>query len=254
MKDRSKIHRLFAPDLASGAIPGELPLPAGEVHHALHVLRLREGDEVEVFDGAGHRAAGRAARVGRSEMSVAVESISPVAERTRPAVHLAFAMPKGDRLDWLLEKATELAAASLQPIVFERSLVGREDLTAAKRQRWLTTCVSAAKQSGLDYLPELHEPSALGEFLSSGVGVSPASGVQHLCLVGDLSDDARPMREAIAPSVRDVTLLVGPEGGFTEAESTQIRSGDFLPVRLGPTTLRIETAAIALLAAVRVLS
>lgn len=246
MKDRSKIHRLYAPALSAvgaGPLPAEVALPPGEVHHARHVLRLREGDEVEAFDGAGRRASARVRRAGRSEMTVVVEAFFPMAEPLSPRIHLAFAVPKGDRLGWLLEKAAELGAASLQPIVFERSLAGREELSPAKRRRWEMACIAAAKQCGLDYLPAFREPAALTAFL--------AAPARPLALVGDLSDDARPLRDVLPPSAADITVLVGPEGGFTGAESAGIRQAAFIPVRLGQTTLRIETAALALLAAIR---
>ena len=108
------MHRFFAEDLS----PGPLALAAGEAHHALHVLRLRAGTEVELFDGRGGTAAGTIAAVRRGEVTVEVAAIRPAVEREGPAIHLASAVPKGKRLDWLLEKATELGAASLRPVAF----------------------------------------------------------------------------------------------------------------------------------------
>ena len=249
MKDRQRKIRLFVPELASAAPQAqtglELALPAAELHHALHVLRLRAGDGVEVFDGAGRRAAATVSRIGRNEAAVTVGDIVTVSARPSPAVNMAFALPKGERLDWLLEKAAELGAASLRPIVFERSLGGREELSDAKRGRWMAHCVSAAKQSCLDFLPELREPMDLAEFL-----LLPDNG---LVLAGDLSAGACTMRQALASPAPLITLLVGPEGGLSVAELEQVRRAGVRLVRLGSTTLRIETAALALLAAVAVM-
>ena len=107
-------------------------LPRGEVHHALHVLRLGVGADVELFDGRGAAANARVTAVGRAGVEMLVTATLPVAGPPRRRVHLAFAVPKGKRLDWLLEKATELGAASLEPVVFERSVAGG-DLTPTKR-------------------------------------------------------------------------------------------------------------------------
>ena len=143
-------YRLFAPELAEisrrgGASAGlEVALPAGEAHHALHVLRLSCGDRVELFGGDGSKASGVIAAATKRQVTVTVEQFTPPAGRVGPTVHLAFAVPKGNRLDWLLEKATELGAASLQPVIFNRSVAGGEELGENKFQRWMGHCISAA--------------------------------------------------------------------------------------------------------------
>ncbi|MCK4601859.1 MAG: RNA methyltransferase, partial [Phycisphaerae bacterium] len=160
-------------------------------------------------------------------------------------VHLAFAVPKGKRLHWLLEKATELAAASLQPVLFERSVAGGDELTPARRSRWLGHCIAAAKQCGLNFLPELRQPASLEDYLRTGERL--------FSLVGSDDESAASLPKALAscPREGEVRILIGPEGGLTEAELAAARRAGFTPVRLGATVLRIETAAVALLAAVR---
>ncbi|RPI58670.1 MAG: 16S rRNA (uracil(1498)-N(3))-methyltransferase, partial [Planctomycetaceae bacterium] len=118
-KDAEKLYRLYAPGLATAGAGAELALPAGEVHHSLHVLRLKVGQRVELFDGIGRVAVGAVAQAGRNEMSVRVDSVTGPLPRQGPQVELAFAVPKGNRLDWLLEKACELGVASLVPVIFE---------------------------------------------------------------------------------------------------------------------------------------
>lgn len=233
------LDRFYADDLG----PAEVVLAEAEAHHAGRVLRLADGSEVELFDGRGGRAVGRLHRAGRGKVVVTIERRQPLRPRPWPAVHLAFSTPKGRRLDWLLEKATELGAASLQPVIFQRSVAGGGHLSEPKRRRWLAHCIAAAKQSGLDLLPELRPPAHLGEVLSASGGL--------LMLVGDPSDQARPLGQALGglKDGQDVLLLVGPEGGLTEAERGAVLAAGVLPVRLGETTLRIETAAVGLLAA-----
>ena len=153
-------------------------------------------------------------------------------------------MPKGSRLDWLLEKATELGAASLRPVRFERSVARRRgDSPRPSGRRWLGHLIAAAKQAGTDWLPDLLDPLPLAAFLATA---RPAAGI-----FGDLSPDAAPVREALATigQAEAILIVVGPEGGMTDPERAALLAAGLTPARLGRTTLRIETAAIALIAA-----
>ena len=238
--------RFYVPDWAKGT---EVPLPPAEAHHAAHVLRLGPGAAIEVFDGRGRTAEARIAAVRRGQVTLAVGAVRSPASRPEPRVRLAFAVPKGSRLDWLLEKTTELGVAALRPVRFQRSVAGAGDFSDAKRTKWLGHCIAAAKQSGLDWLPDLQDPLPLADFLAD-----PAPG-----LFGDLAGDAVTVPQAMArlrgsaatgqPPACGITVLVGPEGGLTDAEREAVRAAGLLPVRLGRTTLRIETAAVALVAA-----
>ena len=226
------------------ALGAELLLPRGEAHHAAHVLRLACGDAVVVFDGRGASAEARIARAGRREVAVVIEAVRLTSAPPRPAVRLAFAVPKGRRLDWLLEKATELGAARLAPVRFERSVAGGEALGPAARARWEARCIAAAKQAGVDWLPEIEPVRPLASALPGG---EPA-------VFGDTAPDAAPLADALAALAREVYptfihIYVGPEGGLTEAERDALRTAGAAPVRLGRTVLRAETAAVALLAA-----
>ena len=260
------MNRFFADNLNGP----QVPLTDDEAHHATHVLRLGAGAEVELFDGSGRTARGRIIRAGRSKALVQIEHVNPAAPRPQPIIHLAFAVPKGKRLDWLLEKATELAAASLQPVRFQRSVAGG-GLDGAGRRRWLAHCIAAAKQSGLNFLPEIRQPAGLNEFLAE----KPAEE-STILLLGDVGEDAMPILWALrgaeksairnpclppAPACLDpqggrgrqakseIVVLVGPEGGLTDSERRAALAAGFMPVRIGTTTLRTETAAVSLLAA-----
>lgn len=244
MKESGRTYRVFTPQLAQLAVPGALLLVEGpEAHHALRVLRLEVGDKVELFDGAGRKAKARIDQGRRDQMSVVVESVHQV-NRAGPTIHLAFAVPKGNRLDWLLEKSTELGATSLQPVRFARSVAGGDELSEAKQQRWLGQCVAAAKQSGLDYLPEICPMITAEELANLAVG--------WIRLLGDPRPEARTLAEELAgASGREICLAVGPEGGLTDEESQLLVQKGFTPVRLGHSVLRVETAALALLSAVQ---
>ena len=245
MTDNDSRARFYVPDLAEGT---EVALPPTEAHHAAHVLRLAPGAAVELFDGCGRAASARISTVRRGDVTATVEGVRGPAARPGPAVHLGFAVPKGSRLDWLIEKATELGVATLRPVRFERSVAGAGEFLEAKRAKWLAHAIAAAKQSGLDYLPAIEDPLPLEKFAAAG---GPG-------IYGDLAADAQPIAQALRSLAaggpqklaRGLAVVVGPEGGLTEAERAALRAGGFTPVRLGRTTLRIETAAVAILAAV----
>lgn len=250
MTDAAGLPRFFIPrEAARGQAPLDagrcVALPASEAHHAAHVLRLGKGDAVELFDGCGGSARARIARVRRGEVTAVVETIAEPSIRPRPHIHLAFAVPKGRRLTWLLEKATELGAASLAAVRFERSVAGRGDVSAAARRRWLSHCIAAAKQARSAFLPALEGPTTLDEFLAS----------PHAGIYGDSRDTATPLLEAVASVACEaaVHIVVGPEGGLVSSERRALEAGGFAAARLGRTVLRIETAAVALLSAVTAL-
>lgn len=247
--------RFFAesiPALADGA--AERPcveLSVSESHHAMHVLRLRAGDAVELFDGRGQTAVGRILQAKHGVVSVELTKVAALGPRPGPVVHLAFAVPKGKRLDWLLEKATELGAASLRPVIFERSVAGGEELGENKRQRWLGHCISAAKQSGLNYLPEILDPLDVGQLLAQIAIEGRSQHCPPLVVVGDNGPGAQGLAAVLSKRLTDqaVLVVVGPEGGLTQGEREMMAQAGVLAGRLGQTILRVETAAVALLAA-----
>jgi 16S rRNA (uracil1498-N3)-methyltransferase len=234
-------HRFFAPDLSSPTVV----LGESEAHHALHVLRLKADQPVELFDGRGRCALGRIATAGRREVVVAVDAVEGPAPAPLPRIHLAFAPPKGKRLDWLLEKAAELGAASLRMLICSRSVVEPAGGSAALA-RYQAICVSAVRQSRQVYLPEIVLPVEFADFLHQarqGAGIL-AHGGPHVPALAQL---------ALPAGTADVTVLIGPEGGWTDQEIAQAEQAGFTPARLGHSTLRVETAAIAMIAAVHAL-
>ena len=252
MTDRS-LPRFFVSPSDGAAGPAletgrRLVLSPAEAHHAVHVLRLRAGDPVEVFDGRGGSAEARLAEVARGAVTVVVETVRAPLVAPAPALRLAFAVPKGKRLDWLLEKATELGAARLAPVRFARSVAGGEALSPTARRRWEARCMAAAKQSGRAHLPVIEPVAPLADAL-------PPEGAGAAGVFGDTGAAARPVTGALAglpsPSAFGaVHMYVGPEGGLTAAERRRLAGAGLVGVRLGATVLRTETAAVALLAVV----
>jgi len=231
--------RFFVSDLSGDEVE---PHP-GEVHHALHVLRLKGGDEVELFDGAGVVATGVIGHIDRRNVVIHVTARRTCLPPPPPAIHIAFGAPTGKRIDWLVEKATELGAASLQRVIFDRSPPAAKAKSAAKGDKLLGHCISAAKQCGLNFLPKLPAPTTLAEILSARE--------DSLRLLGDTGPGALQLGKALEGKLpcQAVMLLIGPEGGLTESERGESIAAGFVPVRIAGTTLRTETAAVALLAA-----
>jgi 16S rRNA (uracil1498-N3)-methyltransferase len=258
VKTESQDSRFFISQIppATPQASARVELSTSESHHAMHVLRLGAGDSVELLDGRGRTAAGRIVQTKRGVVTVEVAGEAQAHQRPGPEVHLAFAVPKGKRLDWLLEKATELGAASLRPIAFERSVAGGDNLGEGKKERWQTHCVAAAKQSGMNFLPEIHDVLDVGQLAARfrerrvEEAGNPVA-LEPLGVVGDLSPGVKPLREVLngRQGAQPVLLVVGPEGGITEAELQLLSAAGIRPAKLGHTILRIETAAVALLAA-----
>ncbi len=240
----ASLRQFYMPGLGAATPGAELALPADEARHAAKVLRMRAGDTVRLFDGVGASADGTLSAVTKRDVRVTLGEVRYI-DRQGRRVGLAFAVPKGKRLDWLLEKATELACTVLQPVRFERSVAGETAFSDSKRERWMDRCIAACKQSGAAWLPELRDPVTLEEYLDECDAT-----VRWL---GDPSASAKPMAAVVreAPDDAAAAVLVGPEGGLTDDEVESARAAGFVPVRLGYTVLRVETACVAMLAGVR---
>jgi 16S rRNA (uracil1498-N3)-methyltransferase len=218
-----------------------LLLPPGAARH-VQVLRLQPGDRITLFNGEGGEYEAVVERMGRSEVSVQVERHDPVEREATREVHLAAAMPANERMDWLVEKATELGAAGIQPLVAERSVLRLAGERAAKKQaHWQAVAVAACEQCGRNRVPAVRDVADLRGWLAR-----PAPpGARRLLL--SLRAGTRPLRDAAGDS-GPVIFLSGPEGGFTAAEEDAALAAGFQPVTLGPRVLRAETAALAALA------
>ena len=220
-------------------------LPPGAVRH-VQVLRLRPGDALVLFDGRGGEYDATLTHLGRSEAGVRVGAHRAVERELARPVTLAVGMPANERMDTLVEKATELGAAAIQPLVCERSVLRLHGERAQKKQaHWRGVAVAAAEQCGRTRLPEVHAVTALAAWLRHATD-APAS-VRWLLDPGDATPLSR-----LAESLGDegVLLLSGPEGGFSDAERELALAAGFVAASLGPRVLRADTAPLAALACI----
>lgn len=221
-----------------------LDLPEAPAHHAARVLRLRAGDAVVLFDGRGGEYAATIAAIGKHEVTVET-GVHQAIERESPIdVTLVQAISSGDRMDLTIQKAVELGATRIVPVESERCVVRLKGERAEKRvAHWQQVAIGACEQCGRNRVPEIRPIVTLDAWLAV------TSAAQRWLLAPGA---AKPWREMPRPE-RPVEILVGPEGGLTDAEIAAATRAGFQPVRLGPRVLRTETAAPALLAAMQAL-
>lgn len=234
--------RFYCPTPLATGLP--LSLPAGAARH-VQVLRLQPGGLITLFNGEGGEFDAIVTRMGRSDVEVEVGVHRAVEREAARAVHLLAGITANERMDWLVEKATELGVASITPLVAERSVLKLKGERAEKKlAHWQGVAVAAAEQCGRNRVPTVHAAVTLAEWvkkappgerwvLSLSEGTRPLSQVQ----------DQTPSQPATP-----VTVLSGPEGGLSPAEESAALAAGFVPVSLGPRVLRAETAPLAVLA------
>ena len=248
--------RLFVPGERLGG--ARLTLTGPEHRHIGLVLRSRPGDALTLFDGVGGEVEAEVIRVERTETELALGARRTVAG---PAVALTLvcAVPRGPRMDFLVQKTSELGVARIVPVVTERS-VARPDAEAGKRARWEKIAREAARQSGRADLPIVDPPVALAEALA-GAGLparrlalfawTELGSAERSSSRGGEGERRRPLRAALEGTEPAPTaLLIGPEGGFAPAELAVASGAGFEAVGLGERILRVETAAIVAVALV----
>ena len=238
--------------LATGS---ELDLPPGAARH-VQVLRLQPGDGITLFDGGqGEGAPGgefdaTVLRMGRSEVRVLVGAHHAVEREAPRAVHLLAGITANERMDWLVEKATELGVASITPLMAERSVLKLKGERAEKKlAHWQAVAAAACEQCGRNRVPVVHDAIDLAGWVRAqgGGGAAGTPGVAQRLLLS-LRAGTAPLHTAAAGGGQ-VLFLSGPEGGLSSAEEDLALQHGFAPVTLGPRVLRAETAPLAALAA-----
>lgn len=216
---------------------GRHELPEAQAHYIARVLRHDVGDAVQLFDGSGREYRGKLVEVGKKRVCVELgESLDGLPESPLH-IHLGQGLSRGERMDWAIQKATELGVAQITPIVSARCEVRLKDERADKRMaHWRQVAISACEQCGRSVLPLIHAPLELGAWLGQVEA--------ELKLV--LHPVAEPWVSHSPP--RSLAFLIGPEGGLSDAEVEQARASDFHAARLGPRVLRTETAPVVALA------
>jgi 16S rRNA (uracil1498-N3)-methyltransferase len=219
-------------------------LREAELHHARDVLRLEPGERVVVFNGRGHEIMAEITKVTRKEIQMRKLHEARVPP-LRCEITLAQAIPKGKNMDLIVQKAVELGAAKIAPIISDRTIVHLQDKEAVQKQaKWQQVAVEAAKQCGQNWLPTVQIPRKLSDFFD---GIAPL----QIRLIGSLQSDAVHLKTVLAEYESEhesrptsVLMCIGPEGDFTPAELNLARSHGCRPITLGPIILRVETAAI----------
>jgi 16S rRNA (uracil1498-N3)-methyltransferase len=238
-----RLNRVFVDQpLASG---GETLLPEAAAYHVVRVLRLRAGAPLVLFDGSGADFRGEIVAIEGERVRVSVGARSAGLRESPLAITLVQAVSRSERMDWTLQKATELGVRRIQPVLSARSVVRLDDQQAARKLRhWQAIVAGACEQCGRSVLPEVRAPLDLARFLAG----SPREG-QRLVL----SPTGPASLAGLASTAARVELLIGPEGGLDDAELDAAARAGFAPVRLGPRVLRTETAGIAALAVLQAL-
>jgi len=209
--------------------PGEFVLEGAEAHHMGTVRRFETGDRVVLFNGDGGEYPSDVISIGKKQVVLQVlEREEPMREVPFPIV-VGSALPKADRLDFLLEKLVEVGATRFVPLVTERSVVRPK---AEKLDGWRRAVVEASKQCGRNVVMEVDKPMSLAEFLGS-----ERSARRFILHTGD-------RRERPATASEGIAFAVGPEGGFTEREIGEATAKGWTELSFGPRVLRIETAAV----------
>jgi 16S rRNA (uracil1498-N3)-methyltransferase len=224
--------------------PSVLVLRETEAHHARDVLRMRRGDRIVVFNGRGREITAEIVDLKKGEVRVRKlhETETPP---LRCRITLGQAIPKGKNMELIVQKAVEIGAAEITPLISERTIVDLEPKEAEqKRAKWQQIAIEAAKQCGQNWLPQVGTPRKLNDFFSH-------QSAHDLRLIGSLQPDAVHLKKILADYIeqhRDrpesVLMMVGPEGDFTPAELALAKTHGCRPITLGPIILRVETAAI----------
>ncbi len=223
-----------------------LELAGAEAHHARDVLRMTVGDRLVIFNGRGREITAEIVDLGSDEVR-----LKKLHEADTPPLQsrlvLGQAIPKGKNMDLIVQKAVEIGAAEIVPIISDRTIVQIDSKSAAAKQsKWQQIAIEAAKQCGQNWLPHVHTPKKLLELFSATSDES-----FDLRLIGSLQPGAQHLKKVLADysnehqrAPRTVLMLVGPEGDFTPAELALARRHGCQPITLGPIILRVETAAI----------
>lgn len=214
---------------------GAHALPEASAHYISRVLRLTAGAVVQLFDGSGQEYRGELVEVGKKHVTVELREQLCGLPESGLKIHLGQGLSRGERMDWAIQKATELGATEITPIVSERCEVRLKDERADKRlSHWRQIAISACEQSGRSVIPTIHPPTPLQDWLA---------------IEAELKLVLHPVAEPLTAHQRPATLafLIGPEGGLNDMEVEQARSAGFQPARLGPRVLRTETAPVVAL-------
>ena len=236
------MHRFYV--LPENWNPDALSLRGPEAHHARDVLRMKQGHRAVVFNGRGREITAEIVDLAKDEVRLRKLHESETAP-LRCRITLGQAIPKGKNMDLIVQKAVEIGASEIAPLISERTIVDLDQKEAEqKRQKWQQVAIEAAKQCGQNWLPAVPVPQKLKSFFAHPRNFD-------LRLIGSLQSDAIHLKKILSDYVeqhrdrpKSVLMMVGPEGDFTPAELALAKTHSCRPITLGPIILRVETAAI----------
>jgi 16S rRNA (uracil1498-N3)-methyltransferase len=233
---REKTMRLSRFFVDAALSVGEHQLPEAQAHYISRVLRMAEGDALQLFDGSGLEFSASLVEVGKKQVRVQISESFPGQIESALQIHLGQGLSRGERMDWAIQKATELGVSQITPIISERCEVRLKDERAEKRQlHWQQIAISACEQCGRSVVPVINPPVTLADWLKQ--------------TEADLKLVLHPVAEPLTSHEKPATLafLIGPEGGLNDAEVAQAQDAGFHAARLGPRVLRTETAPVVAL-------
>lgn len=243
MKERApRLSRIHVD--ASLAKDTRIALPDAAAAHLLRVLRLGVGDTCVLFNGDGFDYVANIASISRQVAEVNVVDVRAIDKESPLRVTLVQALARGEKMDWIIQKATELGVSAIRPIITERTEVKLDSERADRRlAHWRAVAIAACEQCGRARVPGISEPSPLHRYVAS---VDPEALMLMLDPDGEITLRTLPIAQA-----RAIELAIGPEGGLSERDRMQLTTAGFVGLRLGPRILRTETAGIAALAALQ---
>ena len=239
--------RIFVPDLQAHSDDGTVALPEQASAHVSRVLRMRTGDALTVFDGRGGEYAAEIVTIAKKEVTLRLGAHSPTERESPLAVTLIQGLARGDKMDYIIQKATELGVARIIPVATARGIVQLDDERSDRKwQHWRAVAAAACEQCGRNRLPEIAPPCSLEQLWQSHT-------LPSLRLL--LSPHARTgIASALIPRPTELAVLIGPEGGLDPEEESRAVAVGFRQTTLGPRVLRTETAGLAVLTAVQSLA
>jgi 16S rRNA (uracil1498-N3)-methyltransferase len=238
-----RVNRIFVEGpLQSGA---QIALPAAGAYHVARVLRMRAGAALRVFDGTGSEFQAEIARVDGDAVIVSLGAAAQAAAESALRITLIQGVSRSERMDWALQKATELGVSAIAPVLTARSVVRLDSKQAEKKQaHWRAIVIGACEQCGRSRIPTVSPPTSLRDYFAN----VRKDGMRLV-----LSPSAPGSLAGIASLPSKVDLLIGPEGGLEDDELVAAQKAGFMPVRLGPRVLRTETAAVVALSVMQAL-
>lgn len=225
------MERFYAPDLLSTS--ETIELSPDESHHIIRVFRKHAGETVAIANGNGLMATATITGQSRKTVQCSIQSVEQIS-RPEPALQIAISCIRPNRMDWAIEKLTELGVAAIQPLICEHTSVRHFKIDHSRK-----IAVSAMKQSGIAWLPELREPLTFSDWLAAG-----NSRENDLRMLAHLDRESQPVGQFCRDSAQKISIAIGPEGGFSANEIAAADAANFRFAKLDNAILRAETAAI----------